>query len=651
MRAPMNYQRRLLIRAALALSVVAAQRYCFAQGTSVATSNPAPSIATVSIAGGSAGVSRLATSEKTLHLVVGHSIFLNTQYRLHRVYVTDPAILTSLTLAPSQAVVTAMAPGISSLILQDEIGQTQSYVVSSDVDVEGLRTAISGAMKDDTVRVEANGTHVTLEGTVPSQAVADTAVKLASLYTKDVGNSLTVTPDHVKQVRLKVRILEVDRSKATQFGVNLFQPLGNNLAGSTTGQFPSTVTGTAATTTTTATSTGVVTTGTPATVTVSNPLNFLFYSYKYNIGATIQDLETKQVLQILAEPTLSTMSGHEASFLAGGQFPFPVVQPGSGAGAAATTTIQFKPYGVNLVFTPVVNDDGTIRLKVAPEVSALDYTNSVTIGGTTVPALSTRKADTEVELRSDQSFAISGLLDQRTTDIYSRTPGIASIPILGALFKSKNINHANTELIVIVTPTLVDPLTDNPPSFEPKYPGSLLNSDKFDKTLPKTQPSVGFPATQAPPPPPAPAVFPAAQPGTSPAPSASPSSIEVPPAPQPTKPNFGPATAARDLPAPPAPQARVNTAARDIAASHAGVSTPPPVEASRSSMVQVMAISHKEDADSIVNALKRKGFDVAVHQYPQDSLLHLQVGPFASRTDAEAVRQRLVVEGYNAIIQ
>lgn len=649
MRAPMTYQRRLYIRASLALFMVAAHGYCSAQGTSVAASNPAP-FATVSISGTSAGISRLATAEKTLHLVVGHSVFLNTQFRLHRIYVTDPAILTSLTLAPSQAVVTAMAPGISSLILQDEIGQTQSYVVSSDVDVEGLRTAISGAMKDDTVRVEANGTHVTLEGTVPSQAIADTAVKLASLYTKDVGNSLTVVAEHVKQVRLKVRILEVDRSKATQFGVNIFQPLGNtSLSGSTTGQFPSSMTGTAATTTTTATSTGVVTTGTPATVTVSNPLNFLFYDWKYNIGATIQDLETKQVLQILAEPTLSTMSGHEASFLAGGQFPFPVVQPGSGAGTAATVTIQFKPYGVNLVFTPVVNDDGTIRLKVAPEVSALDYTNSVTIGGVTIPALSTRKADTEVELRSDQSFAISGLLDQRTTDIYSRTPGIASIPILGALFKSKNINHSNTELIVIITPTLVDPLTDNPPSFEPKYPASLLNSDKFDKTLPKTQPSVGFPATQAPPPPAPPAGFPVVKPATGSAPS--PSSIEVPPAPQPDQPNSPPVRAAIDLPATVATPMRTNTAARDIAAAHPGAPPPPSAESTKPSMVQVMAISHKEDADSIVNALKRKGFDVAVHRYPQDSLLHLQVGPFTNRTDAEAVRQRLVVEGYNATIQ
>ncbi len=622
--------------------MLAMQSSSIAQGTSVATSNPAPSFATVSIGGTSAGVSRLATAEKTLHVVVGHSFFLNTQFRLHRIYVTDPAILTSLTLAPSQAVVTAMAPGISSLILQDEIGQTQSYVVSSDVDVEGLRTALSGAMKDDTVRVEATGTHVTLEGTVPTQAVADAAIKLATLYTKDVGNSLTVVPEHVKQVRLKVRILEVDRTKATQFGINIFQPLGNtSLSGSTTGQFPSSMTGTAATTTTTATSTGVVTSGTPATISVSNPLNFLFYDWKYNIGATIQDLETKQVLQILAEPTLSTMSGHEASFLAGGQFPFPVVQPGSGAGSAATVTIQFKPYGVNLVFTPVVNDDGSIRLKVAPEVSALDYTNSVTIGGVTIPALSTRKADTEVELRSDQSFAISGLLDQRTTDAYSRTPGIASIPILGALFKSKNINRSNTELIVIVTPTLVDPLTDNSEPFTPKYPSTLLNSDKFDKTLPKPQPAVGFPASQAPAAPPLPPGFPMAKPSTGA--TASPASIEV-PAPQPAPPNMAPALAV-DLPPHAVSQARPSNAAARSGASS------PPAESSKPAMVQIMAISHKEDADSIVSALKRKGFDVAVHQYPQDSLLHLQLGPFVNRNDAEAMRQRLVVEGYNATIQ
>jgi pilus assembly protein CpaC len=202
------------------------------------------------------------------------------------------------------------------------------------------------------------------------------------------------------------------------------------------------------------------------------------------MGTTIQDLESKQILQILAEPTITTISGQKADFLSGGEFPFPIIQPG-GTGASPVVTIQFRQYGVKLEFTPIVNDDGTIRLSVTPEVSSLDYTNSVTIGGFTVPALSTRKAETQVELRSDQSFAISGLLDQRTTDLLSKTPGVASIPILGDLFKSKNVNHSTTELVVIVTPTLVDPLTEAEEPAQPEMPIPVLNKGSFDKSLGK----------------------------------------------------------------------------------------------------------------------------------------------------------------------
>ena len=174
---------------------------------------------------------------------------------------------------------------------------------------------------------------------------------------------------------------------------------------SSTGQFPSTQTYTAGSGTT------------ASTLTTSNPLNLLFYNFGLNIGFTLQDLQDRQIAQILAEPTITTLSGQKASFLSGGEFPFPVVQGSSGG--LTSITIQFRPYGVKLDFTPIVNDDGTIQLKVAPEVSALDYTNAVTISGYTIPAISTRRAETQVELRDGQSFAISGLLDHRTTDILS----------------------------------------------------------------------------------------------------------------------------------------------------------------------------------------------------------------------------------------
>jgi pilus assembly protein CpaC len=170
-----------------------------------------------------------------------------------------------------------------------------------------------------------------------------------------------------------------------------------------------------------------------------------------------------------------------------------VVQGSSGG--LTSITIQFRPYGVRLDFTPIVHEDGTVELKVTPEVSALDYTNAVTISGYTVPAISTRRAETQVELRDGQSFAISGLLDHRTTDIFNKMPGIGDVPVLGQLFRSKNVNHSTVELMVIVTPRIVDPLNDATVPIPPKLPVPFLDPAQFDqktgKQKPGTQPSPG----------------------------------------------------------------------------------------------------------------------------------------------------------------
>jgi len=156
------------------------------------------------------------------------------------------------------------------------------------------------------------------------------------------------------------------------------------------------------------------------------------------------------------------------------------------AGTAPAITIQFKPYGVKLEFTALIGENGTIRMKVAPEVSALDYTNAVTISGFVLPAISTRRAETEIELKDGQSFGIAGLLDHRTTVQLSKIPGIGDIPILGELFKSRNANFTNTELIVLVTPTIVDPVGGELPTPQPQvaFPMQHLDNNQFDKNLP-----------------------------------------------------------------------------------------------------------------------------------------------------------------------
>jgi pilus assembly protein CpaC len=193
----------------------------------------------------------------------------------------------------------------------------------------------------------------------------------------------------------------------------------------------------------------------------------------------IQALQQKNLLQILAEPNLIAVNGKEASFLAGGQFPFPVVQPGAGFTAVS---IQFKDFGVKLQFTPVIMPNGNIHLKVAPEVSTLDFADALTISGFTVPALSTRKAETEFELRDGQSFVIAGLLDNRLTNLGSKIPGLGDIPILGNFFKSKNNQKTNSELMVLCTVHRISP-SDQPAPL-PQNPKPFIDNQKFDNRKP-----------------------------------------------------------------------------------------------------------------------------------------------------------------------
>jgi pilus assembly protein CpaC len=226
---------------------------------------------------------------------------------------------------------------------------------------------------------------------------------------------------------------------------------------------------------------GAPATGFTSSLSASNLLNVFLFRPDLNLGATIQDLQQKNVMQILAEPNLMARSGESAKFLAGGEFPFPVVQGGTGSYSAVT--IQFKPYGVKLDFTGTIDGD-VIRLKLAPEVSTLDFTNAVMISGFEIPAISTRRAETQIELRNGQSFGIAGLLDRRTTVQLSKMPGIGDIPILGELFKSKSFNRTNTELLVMVTPTIVDPVTENPAAPQtPTMTFPNLNNKAFDASV------------------------------------------------------------------------------------------------------------------------------------------------------------------------
>jgi pilus assembly protein CpaC len=425
-------------------------------------------------------------SVNELHIPVGRSIILTSAAPLRRVYVGNPAILQTYTSGATQIVLTARSAGLSSMVLWDASGADRLYSVFADLDPNSLRTALAQAFPTSSIHADTSEGRISLTGSVATQADSDAALKLASIYAKDVVNSLQIVPIRGKQVQLKLRIVEVDRTKLEQFGINFFSG-GRTPASTSTQQFSS----------------GTATSG--SSVTVSDALNLFLYSTKLNVGVTIQDLEQRQILQVLAEPTLTTLSGLPAQFLSGGEFPFPVVQGGTGSSTAIS--IQFRPYGVKVAFTPTVNPDGSIHLKLSPEVSTLDYSNAVTISGFTIPALSTRRADTEVEIQDGQSFVVSGLLDHRTTEIMSKIPGIGNIPILGQLFRSKNFNHSVIELVIIVTATVVDPLstTPHPDAAEPKFIIPNLDVPAFDAAVKsssakKVASSANLPATIPPPP-------------------------------------------------------------------------------------------------------------------------------------------------------
>jgi pilus assembly protein CpaC len=255
-----------------------------------------------------------------------------------------------------------------------------------------------------------------------------------------------------------------------QLGINVFSTGGGNTIGrTTTGQFGSTSFGNI-------TDSG---SGTNTTTTVGDLMNIFLFRPDIQVGTVIRALQTKNLLQILAEPNLIAVNGKEASFLAGGEFPFPIVQPGQGFTAV---TISFKEFGVKLKFTPVIMPNGNIHLRVVPEVSTLDFANALVISGFTIPALSTRRADTEFELQDGQSFVIAGLLDNRVTNIVNKVPGLGDIPVLGNLFRSKSFQKSNAELMVLCTARRVSPGMQPPTG--PKNPEPFLQPDKFDNKKP-----------------------------------------------------------------------------------------------------------------------------------------------------------------------
>ncbi|HXM22927.1 MAG TPA: pilus assembly protein N-terminal domain-containing protein [Terriglobales bacterium] len=451
-----------------------------------ATEQPAPQVAPPQATPQGPAATAQTPSEESrsaapLRVMVGKSLLINTTERLKRVSVTDPNVADAIVVTPTQILVHGRSAGEVSLLIWDELERSRSFDLRVDVDVSAASEEERRVFPDEQIAVTPSRSAIVLSGHVTTEDIAKRAGMIAEAYSKNVVNVLTFGPVGAQEVLLEVKFAEVDRSAALQLGVNYFAPsIGHTTGTLSTGQFGGTSISTSSSTTTTVGGTTTTSTSNTApTINLTNPLNLFLFRNDINFGIVVEALQQKNLLQILAEPNLIAVNGKEASFLAGGEFPFPIVQPGQGFTAVS---ISFKEFGVRLRFTPVIMPNGNIHLRVVPEVSQLDFTNGLTISGFNIPALSTRRADTEFELQDGQSFVIAGLLDNRLTQIANKLPGIGDIPILGNLFKSKNLQKSKTELMVLCTVHRISPSTQAPAG--PGDPQPFLDKDKFDAKKP-----------------------------------------------------------------------------------------------------------------------------------------------------------------------
>ena len=418
----------------------------------------------------------------SIPLTAGRSFVLTTDFDITKLAITNPAIADATVVQPREVLIDGRTNGTVSLILWGSGGRVQyDLVVSPPVTV--LQQELQKLFPGEDIRVSASEDAVVLSGKVSNNATMLRAgeIAAASAPKARVVNMLQLPMSGTsEQVLLQVRFAEVNRRALTEVGVSLFtSPLGfHNVVGRTsTQQFAAPDFNDLSTT-----KVNGELVSSSGEITFSDFLNIFLLSNNLDFGVLIRALKQSGFFQSLAEPNLIAYNGQEASFLAGGEIPVPVV-----SGSSGSVGIEWKEYGIRLNFIPTIAGD-TIRLKVRPEVSSLDFPNGVTIGGFRVPALSTRRAETDVELRDGQSFAIAGLMDNITQDNNAKVPFLGDLPILGVLFKSRSTRAERTELMVIVTPRLVRPLNPDEVPTLPVMPEAFLPADNTaDAPAPRPQ--------------------------------------------------------------------------------------------------------------------------------------------------------------------
>ena len=399
-----------------------------------------------------------ADSFPRVSITAGRSTTIETDFDITRIAITNPAIADAVVVRPREILLDGKAAGTISLIVWGGDKRIQ-YDLVVEQPVSALEQQLRQLFPGERIEAAITPDSVVLSGQVTSTQVMLRAAEVAraSAPKATVINMLKVPgASEAQQVMLQVRFAEVNRRALTDLGVSFFTGAGgykNWIGRSSTQQY------------------AAPSFDNKEGLVFSDFLNLFLFNNNINMGVVIKALKQTGYFQSLAEPNLIAYNGQEASFLAGGEFPVPIVQ----GGTTQTVTVMFKEFGIRLNFKPTIAGD-MIRLHVRPEVSSLDFNNGILLEGFRIPALTTRRAETEVELRDGQSFAIAGLLDNQSQVDDAGIPILSQLPIIGSLFKSKADRKERTELLVLVTPVLVRPLNPDEVPALPTMPGKFLPS-------------------------------------------------------------------------------------------------------------------------------------------------------------------------------
>ncbi|HYM10181.1 MAG TPA: pilus assembly protein N-terminal domain-containing protein [Bryobacterales bacterium] len=417
-----------------------------------------------------------------LHLTVGRGQLLQFERDVTKLSISEPTIADAVVISPREIVVNAKGAGNTTLLVWEEGSPPKRYEIGVGLDLSQVENELRAAFPQAGIHVSGNENRLILTGHLKDPEQAKQAAAIASARGKEVINLITIPPPgKPRQILLQVKFATIDRTALSAVGFNLLSNNSKTIGSISTQQF-----GNPRFSDLTFQNQNL----TSPTINLTDILNIFAFRPDLNIGATIRLLQSRNLLEILAEPNLLVMENKEASFLAGGEFPFPVVSSTPVAGnVAPVVTVRFKEFGVRLNFAPVLTADGGIDMKVAPEVSALDFSNALTLQGFQIPALSTRRAETEVLLNEGESFAIAGLIDNRVQQTLNRLPGLGDLPIIGRLFRSSSTNKTNDELLVVVTPYIVKPLAPGQSAKLPEFPiNPVISPDKQKDAQPSPQP-------------------------------------------------------------------------------------------------------------------------------------------------------------------